>query len=133
MSTTEDSLRACEHLIEAFAWHVDRHEYDNVIALFTSDAIFYRPDRMVTGHVELRAMLDARPKDIVTRHLCTNIRLDKISSREIQGRCYITLISAPLKDGRADGPKVALTGVYHDRFLRTRDGWRIIERRAVIA
>jgi hypothetical protein len=122
--------RACEKLSIAFANAIDRNDYDAVIALFASDGILDRWGNAIQGHAALRQWLDSRPRDMTTRHVCTNIMIDRVARGEARGTTYFTFYSGPGDpDGNVlplEGP--AMVGEYHDRFVLTENGWRLGER-----
>lgn len=135
MMPDADAHHACEQLINDFAWHVDHGDYAAVLNLFIDEEpCFERPDREVRGRDAIRAMLDARPTDRVTRHVCTNIVLFAEAEKIIRGRCYVTLYSVEIGpfDSAGGEPSVGLLGEYHDRFLLTPSGWRIDHRKAIV-
>lgn len=126
----------CRDLVNAFAWHVDHRDYERVVELFTSDCIVERPGARFEGHSGLREMLDARPTDIQTLHVFSNLRLIATSPETTSGKYYFTLYTAP---GEFDPGGAALsqnqptmTGAIFDQFTRTANGWRIASRLARI-
>jgi hypothetical protein len=131
----ERAERACERLSIAFAIGVDRFDDDAVLNLFTHDGVFNRPGNVVKGRDALHGWLKGRPRDVVTRHICTNISIKVINKKEASGITYFTFYRGA-KDGEPSvlplhGPDIV--GEYLDRFLLTDDGWRIAERAVAFA
>lgn len=66
----------------------------------------------------------------MSRPVCSNLLIDVIDSDHSTGVVYFTLYRHDGEKGRRtsplDGPVVV--GEYRDRFMRTPDGWRIVER-----
>src|SRR5580693_7336274 len=102
-----DVERACEKISIAFANAIDRCDYDAVIALFARDGILDRWGNAIQGHAALRQWLDSRPRDVTTRHVCTNIIVERISRGEARGTTYFTFYSAA---SAANGDAVPLDG-----------------------
>jgi hypothetical protein len=120
---------ACQQLSIRFANAVDRWDYDTVISLFVPDGALDRWGTRIVGHAALRDWLNSRPREVVTRHVCTNIQVTREDPRAARGLTYFTYYRAT---GRAGEPPETLVpsmvGEYHDRFVLTEDGWRIAER-----
>jgi predicted RNA-binding Zn ribbon-like protein len=124
-----DCALACEGLSIAFANAVDRWDDETALGLFTDDAVLDRWGTQVQGQAALREWLAARPRDVVTRHICTNISVKCSSEREATGLTYFLFFRAVGKAGddlKVNGP--TMVGEYHDHFVRTANGWRIARR-----
>ena len=130
--------RACERLVLDCARFHDAREFDKVAALFSEGGVFYRPltpDVAMRGRVAILADLQKKPPDVSTMHVCTNITVEVHSATQAQGLAYFTVY---VRQGLTtlglptpfDG--TVHVGVYEDRFVETRDGWRIDERRGTI-
>jgi hypothetical protein len=131
MEDSDDAVEhACAKVSIAFANAIDRNDYDAVIGLFASDGILDRWGNAIQGHAALRQWLDSRPRDVTTRHVCTNIMIERVSPGEARGTTYFTFYSAAnAANGEAlplEGP--AVVGEYHDRFVLTERGWRLGKR-----
>ena len=121
---------ACQALSTAFANGVDRRRNDEVLALFTEDAVLDRWGHSVTGHAALRRWLDGRPADVVTRHVCTNFEARRTAADHAEGLTLFTFYRAARHDAADPLPMIgpAMVGEYLDQFRRTPDGWRIARR-----
>ncbi|MDO9406156.1 MAG: nuclear transport factor 2 family protein [Polaromonas sp.] len=135
--TADDLLRcelACTRLCNDFVWTVDNSRYADFVSLFVPEGVFVRAGQAFRGHAALRAFLDARPTGRITRHACSNIRIDMTGPDSATGTCCAIMFHAPA----GDDPVAALTAAlpvvvdYLDRFVRTDAGWRFIEREAVV-
>jgi ketosteroid isomerase-like protein len=129
-----DVERDCSRLCIAFANGVDAHDNAVVLELFTDDAMLVTPARTYQGRAKIAGFLDARPASVVTRHLCTNIRISTQSESSATGQCCLQFFSvaseaAPVFPLKAPAPVVA---EYRDEYLRTPAGWRIRHRRIEI-
>ncbi len=124
----------CQALSIAFANGIDRHRDDEVLALFTEDAVLDRWGSALTGHAALRKWLDGRPTELITRHVCTNFEARQLASDRAEGLTLFTFYRAARRDATGplpmNGP--AMVGEYLDQFRRTPDGWRIARREICI-
>jgi hypothetical protein len=123
---TPDERRAIEHdcarLIALYANLNDEARWDEVAALYAEDGVMIRPtapDKPARGRAAILAAFKARPPR-VTRHICSNVVIDVESDALARG------VSAMLLFTGASEP---LIGSFHDRFVRTAEGWRFAERR----
>ncbi|MEY4757137.1 MAG: hypothetical protein RJA34_2035 [Pseudomonadota bacterium] len=135
LQAQDEAEAACARLCVDFANHIDARRYDAWLDLFTEDGVLDRMGTKVVGRHELKKFLEARSATVETRHLCTNIRVDVISTNEATGFCYALFFQ-----GVPDGPGQSATASgspavveYHDRYRRTPQGWRIQERRIRMA
>ncbi|WP_454740353.1 nuclear transport factor 2 family protein [Cupriavidus necator] len=117
----------CERLCLDFAYFVDRRDYARAVALFTADGTFTRNGDTLHGPGAILQSMHARPAEIDTRHVCTNIRIDLgPDSTSARGTSYLTLYRGP-KSG--DGTVAAtVVAEFDDRYQRTPGGWRIASR-----
>ena len=70
--------QACTRLIHGFARALDRYDYDAVLRLWAEDGVFSVPGRDHHGHAGLKAWMARREKDMICRHIVTNIVVDVI-------------------------------------------------------
>ena len=123
---TADERRAIEHdcarLIALYANLNDEARWDEVAALYAEDGVMVRPtapDAPTLGRAAILAAFKARPPR-VTRHVCSNVVIDVDSETTAHGVSAMLLFT---------GAAAPLVGSFHDRFVRTADGWRFAERR----
>lgn len=133
----EDQLRCerdCARLCHDFAWTVDKLDYGGFVALFAADGVFERAGQQNRGHEAIRQFLDARPAGRVTRHLCTNIRIDMTGLNTATGSCSALMYHAPAgNDAQLPLPVSApLVVDYIDDYVLTAAGWKIKHRRTTI-
>jgi hypothetical protein len=130
MESNEESPRAdiraieqdCARLIARYANLNDAARWGELAALYAEDGRMARPsapDQWIVGRAAILAAFQARPSR-VTRHFCSNIVIEVIGLHEAEGESAMLLFTD------AGSPKV---GSFHDRFVRTDDGWRFSERR----
>jgi len=127
---TRDERRAiewdCARLVSLYANLNDTARWEDVAALYTEDGIMARPtspDAPIVGRAAILAAFRGRPPR-KTRHLCSNVVIDVLSSTDACGESAMVLFTA-------EGPPLA--GSFHDRFVLTTDGWRFAERRGSLA
>jgi hypothetical protein len=127
---------ACHALAVDYADIVDSQEYSRLREIFAVDAVFARPtnpQEPIRGVENIVASFESRPRNRVTQHFVTNIRVRVESPNSATGSCRILLYMSDASEpetpeGRKAAPK-QLIGMYLDRYVRTKDGWRFAERR----
>ena len=118
-----------ESLLTSYAWALDHKQFDGLDDVFTPDAfIDYTSAGGIKGPFpEVKAWLaQVLPSFSAYQHLVTNkqIELDGDSATSIAG-FYNPMVQTK-KDGTTSIFFVG--GEYHDKLVRTGDGWRIKER-----
>lgn len=126
---------ACTRLVLESVAANDRQDYEAFAAMFTSDGLLHRPNgEPLCGHDEIVESYRTRPRNRITRHICTNVLVHVESPRFARGTAYVVLYSADslqaVKNFGAKCDSRTLIGELEDRFQLTMDGWRIAERRA---
>ena len=115
-------------LIHDYCTHLDRYEPDKVAALFTEDCVTdYGPS--FGGEVLGREMVErgwtfALAGWVATSHHVSNIRLEFEDDDAAQGTTYLYAWHRA-----GENPDFHIWARYHDRFVRTGEGWRFSERR----
>jgi len=120
---------ACSRLIIDFADGMDRRDYPRVLQLFAEDAVLDRAGVVMRGIDEIRGFLEKRPEHVVTRHLCTNIRVRPQGDDEANGTCYLQFFQSANEEGQQLPVKASATAVaeYIVGFVRQHGNWRIRE------
>lgn len=132
--TAADEVQRCEidcaRLCNDFAFYVDTHAYIELSKLFIHDGTFERNGEILKGRDAILLSMAKRPKDIVTRHFCTNIRIQPQYNGTAFGTCYLQLFHSCIKtEDETQPPKYSLTlAEYKDVYLYTAEGWRIQSR-----
>lgn len=127
---------ACHALAIDYAEIVDAQDYPRLREIFAEDVIFARPtdpSNPIHGVENVIANFQSRPRNRLTQHFVMNIRVRFESSTTASGSCRILLYMSDVSEpetveGRQAVPK-QIIGVYQDRYIRTKNGWRISERR----
>jgi hypothetical protein len=129
---------ACTRLIHAYCRFIDFGEAGRVGDLFSVDGVWEGADRPMEGRAAIVAGFAPLSSSTrrVMRHLCTNVTIDVVDADEARGLTYWVNYRGRLGHDEAlpvpSGPP-AFAGEYHDRFIRTADGWRIAHRKANVA
>lgn len=125
--------RACSALVSHYAYLNDERRFDELAALFTDDAVLYRPSaptHAIQGRAAILAAFQKRPSDSLTFHVCSDILIDVDSADAARGRSRILLLSATRpEDGAIAQAGIPVPGVFVDRFTLTAAGWKFAERR----
>jgi uncharacterized protein (TIGR02246 family) len=128
--------RACLRVIVDSATFNDRKDWRALAALYTDDGVVVRPNgQRLEGRAAIEAAYAAGSPDRVTRHLCSNMRVEVDGPDAARVTTAVLIVSG----SRSDDPDVAfgvvpserhVVGEFADRLVRTQDGWLIAERRA---
>ena len=133
--TAEDRLDILEQ-IGRYSYAADERDAEGLVALFTDDGVIERwltdseaPEERTAGSAALRAWAqghyDARPEGVQTRHHQRATVFDELVADRARTRTMLLLT----RIGPGDRHPVSTgSGVYHDEWRRTADGWRIARR-----
>ena len=131
---------ACHALAIEYAEIVDAQDYARLPEIFAEDAAFIRPanpQEAIRGVDNIIASFVARPRNRLTHHIMSNVRVRLETPDTAVGTCRVLLYTSDVSEPQTpEGRKVAtkqLMGTYHDRYVRTKDGWRFAERRGGIS
>lgn len=156
--TTQAVLRTeIDAVLADWAWHLDHREYDELVELFTEDALFVSGAAELRGRTAIKNRYTERTVVRSTRHLYSGLRVTPIGavpgpndSASLQaetaagagsarpGRVrvrstwvnYAVNAAAPISTGPADDVGVYLVADFDDVLTWCPDGrWRISERR----
>jgi SnoaL-like domain len=117
-------------LNNAFAFYLDNGVFESMIELFTPEGLFDRAGIVHRGHDEMREGMAERPK-VTTRHLLTNFHLTSLDDDAAEAVVCAMVYHGPVaENGEAvvyatDNGRVI---EFHDRYVKTVDGWRIASR-----
>jgi hypothetical protein len=131
-STTEQ--RNCEaeciRLSHDFAYFVDNRDYEKFVALFAEDGTFDRRGEVLRGREAIMKAMLARPADLITRHACTNIRIDLQADGTASGTgCMMLFHGSASGIAAGTSPSHSTTiAEYRDVYVSTPEGWRIRSR-----
>jgi SnoaL-like domain len=128
---TEMSIKmACADIVARYAMAVNQWDLNAFVGLFTEDATWQRPrSAPLEGHAEIRAFMDARPRDLVLRHVNGASWAEVIDEHHANGWSQTTVfetsgtteIPAPL-----ELPSMIVE--YRDQYREVDGGWFISRR-----
>lgn len=128
--------QACRDLVLAAADAVDGGHFTALAALFDTEGVLVRPDRVeLRGRDAIVAAYSSRDPDRLTRHLVSNQRVSvDLAAGTARSTCAVLLWSGKHSDtntarGRPADP-VQQMGEIHDLLTKTPEGWRIRRREA---
>jgi hypothetical protein len=140
LSTAEriEIERACERLIFTYARLLDLGDLAAAADCFAAAGSLARPlapDQVIQGRETIRASLLTRPRELLTKHLATNIMIEVDSRDSAHGLSYLTMISTTPPAGApppflSQGP--LWFGEFQDRFIREDGAWKFLERRGSV-
>lgn len=129
--------QACAQLIIGYARMLDAGDWDAVAALYTDDGRMSRPtapDDFTQGRAAILDGFKARPPR-ASRHICANISVEVLGAAEARAVSQILLFTG---EASADGGLAQqsalppMVGTYHDKMVKTAQGWRFSERRGAL-
>ena len=130
--------RDCERLIVESARFNDLREWAALAGPYTPTGVVVRPNgQRLEGREAIESAYAAGSPDRVTRHLCTNVRVDVDGPNAAHATTTVLIVAGT----RSDDPDVTFgivpnehhtVGEFADRFERTDEGWRIAEWRATL-
>jgi ketosteroid isomerase-like protein len=121
-----DDRAAIEDVLYAYADLVDRARLDDLMDLFTEDAVLdYGHGRVFTGRDTMRGLFADRLLAVyrATSHHISNVRIE-VEDDRARATCHVYAWHERADDGAT--PQV--WGRYLDDLVRTEDGWRIARR-----
>ena len=126
----------CQKLCQQFANYNDQNDFKAVCDLFAADGSFWRPSvpgTEIKGRETIYQAFLQRPP-LVIRHVVSNCVIDVLSETEATGHSYLIFLAAPIKEEPL--PLIAgpmHVGEFRDRFVKTNDGWKFLERKGSLA
>jgi hypothetical protein len=131
--------RACERLMTDYTRFVDFGEAARIADLFSADGVWEADGVRMDGRDAIRAGFSARQGvgRRTSRHVITNVAVDVVGPEEATALSYLVNYRHDSRSGTAERPAPVdhpkFVGEYHDRFVRTADGWRFARRRCDLA
>jgi SnoaL-like domain len=122
----------CVRLSNAFSFHLDHKNYDDLVALFVPHGVFIRTGVRLEGHARILQKMRERPAEQFTRHVTTNFHFTHVDESTATSVFYnlsyfaFTAQSTPL----AYDPQRVMLLDFLDTYTKTADGWRFLQREA---
>lgn len=125
--------RACERLIQLYAFYADHHRHAEMADLFAEDGALDRGDGPVRGKANILEALEQRRPDAIVRHVTSNVIVEVGGPDQASATSVMTLYRVFGSDepGQTLEPP-EMVADYYDTFRLTNGGWRIHDRRSVI-
>lgn len=126
-------LRATVDAVLAdWAWHLDHGEYDEVVALFTEDALFVTGALELRGRAAIKARYTQRTGTRSTRHTYSGLRVERAGPVRLRARSTWVnyAVNGPVP---VDDVGVYLVADFDDvlTWSAAADQWLISERRII--
>lgn len=120
----------CKALSSAFAYHLDRREYQSLADLFAPEGVWIRHYTPLRGRDEILAAMNARPPEQFTRHVTTSFHFTEVTESRAKSvsvnMSYFSFqaqtLPAPYE------PANAMLLDFVDTYIKTDAGWRFLER-----
>ena len=119
----------CQKLVREYYQHVDRHEFEQAVALFTPDVLWEVLGVKLQGRETLLKGLNGALGDGTIRHVVTNSLVNVIDEDHAEIRFYLSIYyKQGIRVEDQDGP-LPFEGPHRimdqgDKMVRTEEGWR---------
>ncbi len=117
----------CRNLLYRHAQLSDRGQVVEAVGLFVPDGTWIRGGKPYTGHQQMLSS-SSRPATAISRHFTANTVVDVQDENHASAVSYYIVFR---HDAGVSDPKFPLPlggafsmGEWHDRYVRTPDGWR---------
>ena len=137
---TRDEERAiewdCQKVLCLYYQHVDQREFEKAVALFTPDVDWVGLEVPLRGREKVLEALYPALGQSTARHVLTNTVVDVIDEDHAKARSYNTLYTSHETTFKAGDNPIPFEGAnilgdMSEELVRTDEGWRIAQRRAV--
>jgi hypothetical protein len=128
--------RACIRLISGFTRALDLYDYDSALRFWAKDGVLALPGQDHVGHAALRDWMNRREKDMVCRHVVTNVLVDVHDDQTATATALCSTWRVRGWRGREPAPMMLPAYVvdYSDTFIRNPEhGWLFARRVVTIA
>lgn len=129
MSTTIDYVEIL-NLYARYTHAIDGGLVQEWVNCFTKDGLFDRPRKKMSdkGTQQLTTFAEKhcnRPKTETEKHVTTNVLID-VQGDTATGKAYLNVVVD--RSAKENQPRIRATGTYHDKLVKTPDGWRFVSR-----
>lgn len=132
---TSRDIVAIEQVLNRYCHMLDRGDVDEVVELFTEDAVLipeYEGTGEHAGRARVRSWYENYARTVVDTTVGLRHRIStpmiEVTGDTARAVCYLDADAV----GRASGKRSLTGGRYEDELRRTPEGWRICRRRIVI-
>lgn len=117
---------SCEALVIASYSLMDQGDYDGCADLFALDATWVRGGKPVQGRAAIRAALDQRPADQISRHIVTNVLVRQQGpSAATATAVFVPIRGVRRESGTCEMPPISGLGDLRYTFTRSDGRWMI--------
>jgi ketosteroid isomerase-like protein len=135
MVSLEDKL-AIQEVIARYSYTYDAQDAEGFAALFTEDAVWELfdsgatcPEIQLASQTAIRAWaaqrLQERRGRFTSRHYQSGILFDELTSESARTRTMVLVTHHGVTEA---APRPTASGVYHDQWRKTHEGWRFAHR-----
>jgi hypothetical protein len=135
MMRLEDKF-AIQEVIVQYSYTYDAQAAEGFAALFTEDAVWERfaagatrPEIRLESRIAIRAWaaqrLHERRGRFTSRHYQSGLLFDALTSESARTRTMVLVTHQEVTEA---APRPTATGVYHDQWRKTPEGWRFAHR-----
>ena len=135
MESLEDKL-AIQEVIAQYSYTYDAQDAEGFAALFTEDTMWElfassatRPEIRLESRAAIRAWaaqrLQERSGRFTSRHYQSGILFDELTSESARTRTMVLVTHQGVTEA---APRPTASGVYHDQWRKTLEGWRLVHR-----
>lgn len=132
----EDRRRAiewdCTRTLTRFINALDGGDYETMAGLMAEEGVWMRPGGDAVGPDGLLQAMRDRPRDLIVRHVISNVLIEVIDERNATGLTYLTVYrhrGPPPENSPARLAGVHMVGVSYNRLVHEAGGWKISEKR----
>jgi ketosteroid isomerase-like protein len=132
------ALAELTQVLHGFFHALDTRDYDRMLASFTDDCRWLRQGQWLEGKAAVGAALEARARDLDTRHVLTNAYVSRLEGTLVEVEAYMTAYRYPAST-RPDNALPSIAGPLRFNLTTTvfrldaGHDWRIAEQRMVAA
>ena len=122
----------CTQTLTRFINALDAGDYETMAGLMAENGVWMRPGGNAIGPAGLLKAMKDRPRDLIIRHVISNVVIEVIDEDNATGITYLTVYrhhGAPPEKGPAPLTGAHMVGVSHNCLVREPGGWRIREKR----
>ena len=122
----------CARVLTGFINALDAGDYETMAGLMAEKGVWSRPGGDAIGPDGLLRAMKDRPRDLIVRHVISNVLIEAIDEDNATGTTYLTVYrhrGPPPENGPAPVTGTHMVGVSHNRLVRESGRWKIGEKR----